>query len=165
MLHASRIGYNSYLIAADGSPVARWDCGTAFNRRLLHLGPWPYHVTGNTWGRRFDMATVDGVVVAAACDVGRSHWTVGADSRVFDFHRRSWLLEEVELWISGQPAGVIRRTGYFSGHAVADLAPMSLPAQVFAMSVALCAWDDKAAGDAAAVAAAAITPMACAAVV
>lgn len=164
MLYATKIGFCSggYMIAADGVPVARWDGATAANRSRLYLGAWPYHVWGSTWGRQFDMATQHGVVVAAARDVGRIDWTVGADNQVYDFHRRSHWLGEAELRIAGQPAGIIRRVSCFSGNAVADLPPMSLLAQVFALSVALCAWDAEAESAAVTVSAAVMLTAICA---
>lgn len=91
------------------------------------------------------MTDLTGNPVATAGKVIRRQWTVVAGGREYGFRRTSWWRQQFDLLLDGRPAGFVRRPSGWRSTVEAELPTMPLPAQVFALAVALTTWDNAAA--------------------
>ena len=146
MLEARRVSLwrNRYEIVADGQPLATWDGRVWRNGGTFELAGRRYDVKPNVGGTRFEMTDEAGSIVATANRVGRKRWTVEASGRTYRFQRASWWRFEQLLVADGRPVGSVRGVSSWRRDAVADLADLSLPLQVFVVVVVLTMWDAQA---------------------
>lgn len=158
MLQATRVGAlsSSYDITLDGQPIARWHTSMWRVGGAFTLQGQRYDLRGNFWGSSFTMTDESGATVASATNPSRRRWTATVGDRQYEFRRRSWWRHHYDLVVENQVVGFVRRLSSWRSTVVADLPTMPLPAQVFALAVALTTWDTAAAGAAAAGGAAAV---------
>jgi hypothetical protein len=147
MLQATRVGLfsSAYDITLAGQLVTRWDKSMWRTGGSFTVGGQRYEVTGNVWGSTYTMKDQAGGVVATAANPNRRQWTVMVDGRDYEFRRRSWWRQHYDLIVGGQATGFVRRPSAWRSTAVAELPTMPLAAQVFAIAVALAAWEAAAA--------------------
>jgi len=152
MLQATRVGAfsSSYDITLDGQPLTRWHKSMWRVGGSFTLQGQRYDLRSNVWGTSFTMTDQLGAVVATAANPNRRQWTIMVGPHRYEFRRRSWWRQHHDLIVNGRAVGSVRRPSAWRSTAVADLPTMPLAAQVFALVVALTAWDTAAAGAAAA---------------
>jgi hypothetical protein len=147
MLQATRVGAfsSAYHITLDGQPITRWDKSMWRTGGSFTVGGQRYEVRSNVWGTSFTMTDQSGATVATAENPNRRQWTVTSGGRTHEFRRRSWWRQQYDLVVGGQVVGFVRRPSGWRSTAVAELPAMPLATQVFAVAVALTAWDAAAA--------------------
>lgn len=150
MLQAIRVGAFSsdYDITLDGQVVTRWDKSMWRNRGSFTVQGQRYEVRTTFWNTTFTMIDQVGRTVATAANPNRRQWTVVTEGQSYEFHRRRWWRQHYDLVVGGQPVGFVRRPSGWRSTVVAELPTMPLPAQVFAIAVALTTWDAAAAAGA-----------------
>jgi hypothetical protein len=153
MLHARREGAfkHSYDITGDdGTLITTWNPSTWRSKGEFVLDGTSYAVRSSGWAQqRVELLDRSGRQIADADRVGRKQWTISTDQGELTFRRASvWRGDQV-LEVGGEPAGSIRRLGFWRTTAEADLPGLPPPVEVFALVVVLMMWER---GDAAAAA-------------
>ncbi|GAB1645659.1 hypothetical protein [Krasilnikovia sp. MM14-A1259] len=147
MLIAKRVSIwrSSYLISAEGRPVATWDSAFWKSGGTFDLDGQQYRVNANAWGTRYTLTGPDGTPLASADRVGRKNWTVQAGGQTYRFQRRSFWSTDQELHTDQGPAGSVRRTSMWGDQVAVDLPGMPMPVQIFVLGVVITMWNAQAA--------------------
>lgn len=139
----------TYVISLDGVELTQfnpkqWGAGGTF-----HLDGTPYELTSNMWGATYALTTTGDKVIATAEKVGRKHWTVESEGRVYQFERISMWRGDQALMASGQQVGTLRRAKGWKLGVAAELPTLPVPVRVFVVAVVLTMWRAQAAAAAA----------------
>jgi hypothetical protein len=146
MIKARRVSIwnRRYDLIAHGRIVATWERASLATAGTLQWDGQRYQVHASMESGTARLSAPGGRQVATAHDVGRRQWTIQADGATYDFRRSPPWRQEEKLHVQGHRVGSVKRTN-IRGEAAADLPGMPLPAQLFALALALTMWDATAA--------------------
>jgi hypothetical protein len=136
---------SQYGINSRGKQLATWEKGMFRAGGVLTIGQHTYQVKSAMWTNTHTLLDPGGGTMAVAERVGRKHWTITSGGQVFQFRRASLWRADQELLMGGKVAGVIRHTSSWRFGAEAELDPLPLPLQMFAIAVVLHLWEQAAA--------------------
>jgi hypothetical protein len=128
-----------------GVVVARWDWSPTARQGELAVAGRVVTATASGWtGRRWRFAEADGRPVAAAEDVGRARWDLGAADGVHRFENvRRWASQHQEHRIAGRAAGWVARTGW-APRVEADLPALDPLLRLCAVVALAAVWEAEA---------------------